>query len=209
MELSVAEAASVLGQSQRQVRYGIRRGSLPARKVGGQWRIDSTDLPLSEKQRQALQSRLEVAGRALEEGLRAARKATSDGPEKKHFSVNDLEAFRSGRSILGDARAGLGASDDACRSLEAALVQVAGGCHCFHPADKARRFAEARDQVSTAVAALLIAPAGGGKDDLRRDLVARLEQELLPRIGGLLARHEKRSRKDRFERFGSAPGGSR
>jgi excisionase family DNA binding protein len=44
--LSLAEAATVLGKSERQVRYMINNGRLKAVKIGGSWVVESSDLPL-------------------------------------------------------------------------------------------------------------------------------------------------------------------
>ncbi len=41
MKLSLAETATVLGKSQRQVRYMIQNGKLEAAKRGGRWQIES------------------------------------------------------------------------------------------------------------------------------------------------------------------------
>ncbi len=50
MKLSLSEAARLLNQSERQVRYLIRQGKLRARKADGRWIIRREDLPLSEGQ---------------------------------------------------------------------------------------------------------------------------------------------------------------
>jgi excisionase family DNA binding protein len=44
--LSTAEAAVELGISRRQVRTLIERGKLPAEKIGRDWFIKTSDLPL-------------------------------------------------------------------------------------------------------------------------------------------------------------------
>lgn len=42
--LTVADAADLLSLAQETVRRSVRAGRLPARKLGGTWRIDPTDL---------------------------------------------------------------------------------------------------------------------------------------------------------------------
>ena len=53
MDLSLAEVARLLGKSERQVRYLIVQGKLPARKVGRKWSVRRQDLPLSDGQKKA------------------------------------------------------------------------------------------------------------------------------------------------------------
>ncbi len=202
MRLSLAETATVLGKSQRQLRYLIKEGRLKARKVGGRWMIDSDDLPLEDSQRQDLASRIAVAKKAFEKGLEPAAKAAGqDRP--RQYSVTDLTAFQAGAALHREVAAKLGGEDPVCRQLAAALALVARGCHSFHPADKARRFTDARDLLADTTADLLLHIGDG--EDQRRSFAERIEQELIPKIAGLIARQEKRNRRSRFERFGSVP----
>ena len=80
---------------------------------------------------------------------------------------------------------------------------MARGCHSFHPADKANRFTAARDLLAEITADLLLFI--GKDEDKRRGFAERIEQELIPKVAGLIARQEKRNRRSRFERFGSQP----
>ena len=116
-------------------------------------------------------------------------------------------AFQAGEALYREVTAALGDDDPACRRLSAALALVARGCHSFHPADKVRRFTEAREEAATAVAELLLRGEAG--DEGRRSLARRIEEELIPKLSGLIAAHEKRGRRSRFDRFGSSvsPGG--
>ena len=48
MVVSLSEAASMLGKTPRQkIRYMVKKGELTARKIGGRWAIEVTDLPLT------------------------------------------------------------------------------------------------------------------------------------------------------------------
>ena len=75
MQLSVVEAATVLGKSPRQIRYMIRQGQLEATREGKQWRIEGDSLPLGEAQRRALQERLEKARETFDHALDPVSKA--------------------------------------------------------------------------------------------------------------------------------------
>ncbi len=216
MKLSIAEAATVLGRSQRQVRYLIQTGRLAAKKRQGRWSIDSADLPLSDAERQALVERSQVARDAFEQGLEPLVKAARTAPEKpageaadakRGYSVTDLRAFQAGAEIYRDVRRQLSPEDPAAGQLFEALALLTRGCHCYHPKEKASRFSEARELAATAVASLLL--FGDEQADGRSKLARRIEQELIPKVAGLVASYEKRSRHGRFDRFGSAASRSR
>ncbi len=216
MKLSIAETATVLGKSERQVRYLIRTGRLAAKKQKGRWKIESADLPLSDAERQALVERSQTARDAFEKGLeplvKAARpaeeKAKSDADAaKRAYSVVDLFAFQAGEAIYRDLTSEISAEEPAARQLFEALALLTRGCHCYHPKEKASRFSEARELAATAVAGLLL--QGGEKAEGRRAFAQRIEQELIPKVAGLVASYEKRSRHGRFDRFGSAVSRSR
>ena len=51
MELTVREAAALMGRSARPVRAQVARGELPGVKRGGRWLIPRKALPLTEAQR--------------------------------------------------------------------------------------------------------------------------------------------------------------
>lgn len=203
MKLSLQETATVLGKSERQVRYLIRLGQLAATKDGGRWQVDSANLPLTEGQRAALDAQLEKARSAVEKALSPLAKVSDKSEVKKSFSVTDLDAFSAGAEIYRQGLASLGVEAPEWQHLVAALTLLSRGCHSFHSAEKAKRFLEAREEAATAVAILLLSQRDDG---LRRILADRIEQELIPKISGLVALHEKRSRRSRFEQFGGSRG---
>lgn len=181
MKLSLAEAATRLGKSERQVRFLIQKGRLRATKSEGRWEIDEGDLPAPPAADRAAEVRAEVARDALERALAPAGRV-------KFFSVTDLLAYRTGVELC---RAVRGSTAEA--ALRGALEQLARGCHAFEPGEKVGHFAEARRLAATALTQLHLAD-----DDA---LAARVERELLPKISGLVATFEKRARRRRFEHF--------
>ncbi len=208
MKLSISEVATVLGKSERQVRYLIRKGELRAVKEGKKWAVASDDLPLDEGRKARLGERLAAARRALEDGLEPAAKAlasgtgTGGGKETKseHYSVTRLTAFESGAEIYRQLVQELGDAAPARPYLIDALVEITRGCHRFHAEAKARSFGRARELTAAAVTHLLVAADDDGRC---RRLAGRLEQELIPKLSGLVAANEKGRRRSRFERFGA------
>ena len=59
MDLSVREAAELLGCSTRTLRARLARGEIRGHKRDGAWRIARSDLPLTEAQRDEILSRAE------------------------------------------------------------------------------------------------------------------------------------------------------
>ncbi len=201
MKLSIGETATVLGKSERQVRYMIQKDRLQAVKEGGRLRIESGDLPLSKSQLAALAKRLATARSAIDKGLEPIAKAADGEAPKRQYSVTDLIVFQAGAALHGEMIEQMGGEAAPCRQLAAALALVTRGCHSFQPGDKAKRFSAARDLLSSAVAALHLQPGDGGEE--RRGFAERIEQELIPKVAQLVARQEKRSRRSRFEPFGA------
>lgn len=90
MELSLSEAARLLGKSERQVRYLLRSGKIQGRKgSNGRWEIRRKDLPLSAGQERAQHHKTERAAQLAEEILRPS-------DSKKSHSVRELRAYREG-----------------------------------------------------------------------------------------------------------------
>lgn len=186
MDLSLAEAARLLGKSERQLRYLIKTGKLPARKVEGRWRLVREELPLTPGQERAEEVKRQRAARVALEVLQPA----ADGSDpRRRFSVRELRAYREGAPLCRSLAAELGADHPAARSLREALMLLACGCHEFHGRDKAGYYARAREQVSRAVMSLLLED-----DEARGDLVEQIEQSLLPALGGLIRQAERRGR---------------
>ncbi len=190
MHLTITEAAAALGWTRRQVRYAIQQGRLPAQKAGGRWRIDPADLPLTDAQRRGLTSRSTTVRQAVEDALAPGESAAAKAG-KRRYSVRDLRAFSVGAPILRDAEARLGVADPAVAALREALDLLVRGCHTFRRADKAERYAAARERAAGAVASLLL--DGPEEDTDRQTLADRLEQELLPEVSGLVRAAELRS----------------
>jgi len=178
MKLSLREAAETLGKSERQVRYLIQNGGLPAQKIDGRWRIERDDLRLKAGATQARQRKRERAAEIADQVLR------QDAPPKRRYSATDLKAFEAARALYGDLAA-LGQDHPVAGIVLETLVQLSCGCHAFHAQHKAAYFAKARERACHASVLLLLEENGG-------PLAERLEQDVIPAIGGLIRRAERR-----------------
>ncbi len=186
-ELTLTEAAQLLGKTPRQVRYMIKTGRLQASKDGERWRIRRDDLPLSERQTLARQAQAEDLRVSVEAAL---------GPHlepkgaKRGYSVSSMSAFGKGQSLYGEAREALGSDHPAVSALADSLVSISQGCHRYHDREKLEAYRAAREAAACATAFMLMdgGEAIGG-------FARRLEEGVLPAICGLIRRSERRARR--------------
>ena len=101
MEITVTEAATLLGRSARTVRAQVARGELPGIKRGGQWFVNRAALPLTEAQRATLQRKAQGLRDALEDAL-PGRMAQSSGDRRRGLA--DLDACRLGAALFAELR---------------------------------------------------------------------------------------------------------
>jgi len=185
VDISLREAAVVLGQSERQVRYAIKQGRIKATLRAGRWVVDRDSLQRGTEQREHRQRQLD--------GLRASVEATlgltEDAATHRRWSVRDLKAFQTAVPLLRGV-SGLptsAGSDAAAAALKRTVQALTRGTHEFYRERKQTAYAEARVACCDAVSELLV--AGGQAAEALAD---RIEAELLPAIGGLLRRSERR-----------------
>ena len=181
VELSLTDAARLLGKTPRQVRYLIKTGRLAATKDGVRWRLDSAALPLSEGQ---LRARARKAGEI--------RDAVDDalGPHGRlagrRYSVRDLRAFSAAAPLARQVAQGLGADHPAALALRDLLVALSQGCHRFHDRDKREAYVAAREHAARAAALLLL--AGHPEAEAWAD---RVEGDVMVGVTGLVRRTER------------------
>jgi len=190
MDLDIREAATLLGRSPRTLRAQLARGELQGRKQAGRWRIPRHALPLTESQRRALQARADDIRAAVEEAL-PSRTALRRGKQRR--SARDLDCFRHGHAIFVDLGEG---HARARRVLESALLSLCEAVHTWRREPKLVALRRARGGFSRC-AGLLMLGAGGALEDPELAWVVRLENEVLPSLGGLLRwaeRLEERAR---------------
>lgn len=188
MDLSLTEAARLLGKSERQTRYLVRGGKIPARKTeNGRWLIRREDLPLSAGQERAERQKSERAARLAEEILRPG-----DTPTEKTYSVRELRAYREGAPLLRRVVSTCGAEHPSAGLLREALMLLACGYHEFDGAAKAQHYGDARRQASRAAMALLLED-----EEAHGELATELENVLMPALGGLINQAVKRDRRRR------------
>ena len=186
MELSIREAATLMGRSPRTVRAQVARGDLPGVKRNGRWRIERRHLPLTEAQRAALQAKADDIRHVVEAAL-PSRLARSTG--QRHRSIADLDAFRRGAELLTEIR---GAADDGIDEplrqrvagrLEEALLALAEGVQQFDREVKVEALRRSRGHLARAVGLLLLA-AGIPPASPAHGWVAALETEVIPAVAG-------------------------
>jgi len=69
LELSIKDAAEILGKSPRAVRYMIQSGRVKAAHRGKMWFIRKNDLPLTEAQRQVAEQRASRFREAVDQAI--------------------------------------------------------------------------------------------------------------------------------------------
>ncbi|MCB9765616.1 MAG: helix-turn-helix domain-containing protein [Alphaproteobacteria bacterium] len=183
MDLTLREAATLLGRSPRTLRGQLARGDVPGRKKGGRWLIPSDTLPLTEPQRRALQAKADEVRELVEDALpsRTARRR-----KEGLRSVVDLEAFRVGRPVLRALQAAdRPALVPAAAELERCLVILAEGCHLFHREPKLAALNEARSHLGRAIGHLALA-AEDPTAEPEATWLSTLEREALPALSGLV-----------------------
>lgn len=194
MHLTLAEAASLLQKSERQLRYMIQLGTLKADKQGKRWLIPRDQLPLTspvieaEARRTDAVATTATAAAANPAAARVVEDVLQSPPAPGvRYSVRSLQAWRVLEPLHRELRARLGDEAPAVLALRRALRQLAHGCHRFFRDDKATAYRAARDDVSDAVFHLLI----DGVADVD-EVVDRLENDALAALAGLLRRYEPR-----------------
>ncbi len=181
MELSVREAATLLGRSPRTVRAQAARGELPAVKRGRSWFIRQQDLPLTEPQRRAVQARADEVRACLDEAL-PGRAASTPGDRRR--TLADLDAFRIGADLLGAMRAVQptpGGALGAARCLEEALLCLGESVQLYEREHKLEAVERARRSLGRASAHLLI---GESAHAAVQQWLLVLDTELGPRVAG-------------------------
>lgn len=160
MELSVREAAVLLGRSIRTVRDQAARGAIPAHKVGGDWKIRSEHLPLTDAQRSALQARAATVRDVVEQAL-PPREAATAGATRR--TLADLDAFRALQAVHSEAQDGAVAAE-----LEIALLALGEASHHWDRALKLAAVERARAAVGRAEVRLRLGGADGSHPVLSR-----------------------------------------
>ncbi len=185
MDLTVREAAVVLGRRPRTVRAQLARGELPGKKRGGRWRVDDRELPLSEAQRRALQRKADRVRRVVEDAL-PSRMATSRGQRSR--SIADLDAFRRGAEVLAEMRRDCQVLDGAARERAAAMAEegllaFSEGVMLFDREHKLEALKRARSNLARCAAVLLLA-GGIPPADPVFGWVRAIESEVIPAVAG-------------------------
>lgn len=217
MEISIKDAADLLGKSERTVRHMAQTGRLPARRVGSRWLIDRDDLmsgkysgqdgddaaaeaaetaeaeaPATDVQEDSFDDADEASTSAERPRLRFDRALPPGTP-----SVRALDSFHIAADLLaelGDLRRDLRDAShlrDAEQNLRGFIQALADGIHA-DLGDQPERFRAARTQVCAALTDLIHFNVTHDKPDLT-PLVDRIEHELLGSLQVLIGTADERS----------------
>lgn len=178
MQLSLKEAAQLIGRSERTLRGWFASGRIAARKVDGRWRVHRKDLPLTDAQRRQMGQRVDhlrdVVDAALPSRLGGgARRSLAD--DDLFRAIVDLVAAADACAIEPPLRAHLVAS---ARALGAAR-------YAFKRSEKVAALQAARAALGWFAADVLV-NAQGRLEGPEVALVVLLEADVLRRLGGRL-----------------------
>ncbi len=196
MDLNLREAADALGVHPRTLRGWLARAKIVGRKEpNGQWVVPRRNLPLTEDQRAALQRRADGVRSAVEAAL-PSRAARHTGDRRRSFV--DLESFRAAHALLAEVRAanGTGPTGSLARSIEEGIEELCIGACAFDVETKLPALRRARAAFARSLARVLAgAPMPPGAPHV--DWARRLEEDILPALGGLLRWAERLGRDSR------------
>lgn len=184
MDLTVREAATLLGVPTRTLRGQLARGDMPGKRRGGRWVLCAQDLPLNEAQRRQLAARADAVRATVEEAL-PSRLAPTRGSAGR--SVLDCAVYRTLRGVIDGIRAapdqaGLQPALDA---LRASVLDLSDAIAHFDADIKRELLLRARSGIGRAVGLLLLA-ADNPPPEPFAGWILGLEQGALPALSGLL-----------------------
>jgi excisionase family DNA binding protein len=195
MNLSVKEAAALLGKSPRTIRHQAQLGLLPASRIGNRWVFDREALIATEPA--AVADRAEEAQRLRAHVNAAVDAVTPSAPKeggdvRGFYSIRDVGAFKTASATL----AAIEHADDrrldrTAVALRQCLHRLADGFHQFQPPLKIERLLAARAACCAAIAELLHVATHGPMPEALGWADA-LERDALGSLRGLLRRAEKR-----------------
>lgn len=170
MKVSVKEAATHLGRSERAVRSALKAGRIKGYKHQGRRVIPRRTLPMTDAER----ARMEVTV----DDLHAAVDAVVPYHIARHIGAHGLAGLRAYRAVRAvfDALDGSPAARSIGEILREAVRALAEGHHQFARLVKIEALTRARRAISRAVADLLL--AGEAITD-GAELAARLETQCL------------------------------
>ena len=215
MEISIKDAAEMLGKSERTVRHMAQTGRLPARRIGSRWLINQDDL-LARKAAGVgndLDDTADTADTDTDTELDAAElddlHESPRRPSRQHFTVNfshplppgvvtsvrELDSFHIATDILaelGELRRAVKDGPllrDAETHLREFLQLLADGCHAdLHT--RRDRFREAQSRACAALTDLIHFNVKQAEPDLA-PLGERLERELIGSLRVLLGETQR------------------
>lgn len=188
MELSIKEAATILGRNERTVRDQVARGEIPGRKVGGQWRVLRATLPLNEAQHRALQARAEAVRAAVDDAL-PPRFTNQRG--RRGRALADLEAFRRAMLLEREIRGStLPEAAEIATQLRDGLCALSEAHYAYDRGMKLGALGRCRAALSRAVARLLLVAPDPAADPVRV-WVATMDEGVFPPLAGLFRQAER------------------
>lgn len=216
MEISIKDAAELLGKSERTVRHMAQTGRLPARRIGARWLInredllqrkatgatdgdeDLTDIPDAEVEADlADDGGTSTSGQTFTVNWHAPpRSADHVLPPGEITSVRELDSFHIATAVL--ARLGEVRRDavnapllrDAETHLREFLHLLADGCHA-DLSTRRDRFREAQSRVCAALTDVIHFNVVRPEPDLG-PLAQRLERDLIGELRGLIGETSRR-----------------
>lgn len=201
MEVSLNEAAVLMGKTPRQVRYLLQQAKITARKVDNVWVIDAESLPLNDAQKAAINARAEVVRESMSKAFEPLLQIVKKGVSQQEYTVRSLNAFKIGEVIYRVMVKELGPADEATRFLRRSLELMGQGYHSFYPDDKLEYYKAARESGASALMSMLL--DGAPDDERRQEIAHHLEGDYLPSVSGLVRYSERNSRSRKFQNFGS------
>lgn len=185
VQLTIEEAATRSGKSERQIRYLIKLGRLTAHKAAGRWLMQSeqVDQVAGSPRRQKAAARKQAKLREVVEDTLPAQ------PKGRRYSLRDLKAMQVGVPLYQQLCTTLGEAHPAVTALRQGLAWLARGCHRYDLDQKLDAYQRGRDEISLAACALVLDQASA---PALLAALCTIEDELLPAVAGLLRRIDNR-----------------
>ena len=180
--LTLPEAASLLKKSERQIRYLIQQGKLPAIKKGSRWWVPFDAIQNRPEKIQQNAAKLEHLEAVVRDTLHLEKTGTPA------WSIRKMRAVDSACRIYKALAESCGPESPPTLAAVESLRHLVRGGHAFRKTDKARSYHDARSAACDALAWSLLRPRGEA-----HAAAHLIEAELLPALAGLLRHTERKT----------------